>query len=578
MRPKRLLSTASATLLLLAIATPAKADVFTWTGLGNTSNWSEGANWAGGNPPPASDPATSVVFGGMLSLNPRKDFPIISELNQITFSPDAGGFNLRGLPIALSANGNAGPAITNNATTKAPQTISFDQTFLESPATIRGTGTADLLLAGTIIGGQGLTFDAASFTVRFTGNTPNGYGGTTINAGNVVLQKGAASVTAIPGDLVIGTGGGPATASVTMRDFSQQISTFSNVTVNANGTLTLSSEGRTGKSFGVAEQIATLSGSGTVDLGAGMGGGRVPNPGTQTPRNTLFTDGKPGASFDGRIIGGGNLNKIGSGTLILNGTNASTGDTRVGLGPSGSVPGGTLTVNGSIGTRATHADSVRVVQGTLNGTGTIFATETRGVTVEPGGRIKPGKSPGILTIGSGGFLMEAGSVFDEEISRSPSRLQACSELDCYSRLVVSGGTELQNSTLAVTLDAPPVFTTDAMNPMYGIIDNLDGASVIGTFEGLPPGGTVSAAFGGTLYNFEISYDGVVNSSMSGLPLPNDVLSFHGGNDVVLRVIGRQSIPEPSSTAMLLAGLAALLRVRARASGPRHPPPSSNAQT
>jgi hypothetical protein len=56
----------------------------------------------------------------------------------------------------------------------------------------------------------------------------------------------------------------------------------SNVTVNTNGTLTLSSQGLAGNTA-LREQIATLSGSGNVDLGTGNGG--AGNPG----RNTLFT-------------------------------------------------------------------------------------------------------------------------------------------------------------------------------------------------------------------------------------------------------------------------------------------------
>lgn len=68
----------------------------------------------------------------------------------------------------------------------------------------------------------------------------------------------------------------------------------------------------------------------------------------------------------------------------------------------------------------------------------------------------------------------------------------------------------------------------------------------GTFAGLPQDGTFSVDFGNTAYEFEISYDGKVLS-------PSDV-TFDGGNDVVLGLIGTSPAPEPTPILLLGIGL------------------------
>jgi autotransporter-associated beta strand protein len=85
-------------------------------------------------------------------------------------------------------------------------------------------------------------------------------------------------------------------------------------------------------------------------------------------------------AFSGEIAGtGGSLTKIGSGTLILSGANAYTGDTNVNRG--------VLQVDGSItsNTFVNHG-------GTLSGTGTINGN------VMNNGKVSPGDSPGVLTV------------------------------------------------------------------------------------------------------------------------------------------------------------------------------------
>jgi autotransporter-associated beta strand protein len=83
-------------------------------------------------------------------------------------------------------------------------------------------------------------------------------------------------------------------------------------------------------------------------------------------------------NFSGEIFGG-SLTKIGSGTLVLSGANAYTGNT--------SVNRGVLQVDGSI-----TSDTFINHGGTLAGTGTINGN------VMNNGKVSPGDSPGVLTV------------------------------------------------------------------------------------------------------------------------------------------------------------------------------------
>ena len=95
----------------------------------------------------------------------------------------------------------------------------------------------------------------------------------------------------------------------------------------------------------------------------------------------------------------GSLTKVGSGTLILSGTNTYTGAT--------DVDDGTLRVNGSI---ASSSLTTVNTGGTLGGTGTVGST-----TVGSGGTLAPGNSIGTMTV-NGDLTFASGSTYEVEVS------------------------------------------------------------------------------------------------------------------------------------------------------------------
>lgn len=116
-------------------------------------------------------------------------------------------------------------------------------------------------------------------------------------------------------------------------------------------------------------------------------------------------------TLSGILSGSGGLNKLGSGTLILNAANSYTGNTVVQAGTlSGSVGYSQIidilhgaTFSGSLSLSGTH---------TLTGSGTIIGS----VTVYNGSHIDPGDSVGTLTIsGSGSLGIGPGALLDFEL-------------------------------------------------------------------------------------------------------------------------------------------------------------------
>jgi autotransporter-associated beta strand protein len=202
-------------------------------------------------------------------------------------------------------------------------------------------GTGGVRFFGVNAGGNPMTYLYAT----------NTYTGDTEIAGEGTLRIGVGVVDAIPH----GPGKGNVVLLFAHNDYSTLDIRESDITINglsgSGGTVTASVSINTGTStltVGDADATATFSG--------------------------IIQDGS-------RVVA---LTKIGTGTQTLAGFCTNSGPT--------TVNGGTLAVNGLMSSDVTVNNT-----GTLGGTGTVNGA----VTVTAGGKIGPGSSAGILSLGNG---------------------------------------------------------------------------------------------------------------------------------------------------------------------------------
>jgi fibronectin-binding autotransporter adhesin len=240
--------------------------------------------------------------------------------------------------------------------------------------------------------------------------------------------------------------------------------------------------------------------------------------------NALTVNGTGNTLISGAISGvGGSLIKDGSGTLTLTGTNIYTGDT--------AVNAGTLLVNNTSGSgTGSGAVTVNNAGSTLGGTGIISGP----VIVAAGANIAPGNG------GNNTAILQTGALTLSPTANFRVDINGTTAGSGYDRIQVNtGGVLILNSNLVVT-----VGTTVSVGQTFTILNKVAAGAIVGTFAGIPQGGTVVGS-NGTV--FSVSYIG------------------GDGNDIVLTAI-QAPVPEPSTWiggALAVAGLAFTQRGRLR---------------
>jgi T5SS/PEP-CTERM-associated repeat protein/autotransporter-associated beta strand protein len=280
------------------------------------------------------------------------------------------------------------------------------------------------------------------------------------------------------------------------------------IIVGSNGTGTLNVTGgevRTG-TLVLAENAGS---SGTLNYSGGVL--NVAEIGTGAGSATVNIQVDVDAAFLPKLTGSLSFTKLGSGTTTITQDATYTGTT--------TVSSGTFIVNADL----SSSDDTQVLEGaTLGGSGTLGD-----VTVQLGGHLAPGNSPGIIEMGD--------LVLDGTLDIEIDGLLPGAEHDQVS---VTGTVALSGVfTLALNY-------TPETGDMFFLILNDGSDEISGTFADLGDGEQFATPDG---QQWQIFY--TANGEM--------VPSLTGGNDVAI-----QAVPEPSTVALLI-GAAGFLAVRRR---------------
>jgi hypothetical protein len=336
-----------------------------------------------------------------------------------TVNVTAGGLNLQG------GGTDDGAFVVNGAGTSLEFGTTGTPTSLTPTSSITG-GTGNAFIDFDIFG----TTNIAG-TYSFTGTT-------LISNASAIVNFNAPTGSTATLTLSAGTLNTASTSAFTVTG----TMTFSGGTLNNIGTTTVANTGTLNWSGGTYTGTGTLASAGTATISgstATLNGGTFNNTGTLSfPASLTFTI-ENGAHFNNQstgtinVNGSGSLSDPGSPASINNaGTfNATTGTlTTAGVGLTYTNSGTTTLTGGSLSLATNYAQTTGTTALTGAGTLTAPATNISGGTIKgisqingtssnpalslaPGGTVKPGLSPGILTVngnGSSSFNSGTGTV------------------------------------------------------------------------------------------------------------------------------------------------------------------------
>ncbi|SFJ40349.1 autotransporter-associated beta strand repeat-containing protein [Methylobacterium brachiatum] len=377
--------------------------------------------------------------------------------------------------------GAIGGGVTNAGTLTTRGTLSGGVTNTGTLVASAGRVDGAIRNAGTVavtgtVASDGTFANAAGATLNVAASGAYGLAGALSNAGTVAVASGASLSAAEIGNAGLlvsdGTLNGPVSNAGTAR-----------LSGRLNGALT-----NTGalQFTGPVSGITALTTTGPLDLGGGaFTVANLSGSATAVLGNGQITVGGPGASsYAGAIVDGGSpttLTKVGTGTLNLTGTGRFSGPT--------TIQQGTLALNGLWTSPVTVAAA-----GTLRGTGTIAAP------VAVAGALRPGNSPGTLTV-AGPVSFAPGSLFGLDIDGTGTGAGAGN----YARLLAVGpsGAVAANGTLAPVLRGITGNATNGFTPGLGQRFSVlvAQAGLSGSFSGLtqPPAGLAAATRFDALY-------------------------------------------------------------------------------
>jgi autotransporter-associated beta strand protein len=480
-------SRASIRLRLEALENRLAPATHTWTGAAGDGLWSTAHNWLNDSSP-AGDTSIVLSFGSAGVGTITDDLAGALNVDELDFT--ARGYTVRAAAgSSITFTGNTFPAYSdtaggNTVGVSLAIALSGQVSFYLFQVT-SGTSTID----GPISGSGEL--EKAGLGTLVLGNAANSFLDTVIDAGAIQVNSDGALGAVPPQEKT-------------------------NIEIDG-GTLQF------GASFNLNGNRDILLFVGKPDLvSTGAPSGASTQAVSFVPTGTIDTNGF-NATIPGLIFGDGSLEKAGAGTLTLTKDNTYTGDTL--------ISAGTLLVDGAQSQSNVFADG-----GTLGGTGSVGA-----VTVDSGGVLSPGDSPGLLNTLD--VVLNPGSTFAVEIDGTSGGTQ-------YDQLAVTGTVTIDGAgplpVLDVTLGGG--FSSAVGDQFDIVLNDLTDAFVFingGMFQtpgGTPlPEGTVFTPSGAPAgQQFQISYQGGQGS--------NDLMLVHINTPPTLNSLttSPSTIPEGSS--------------------------------
>lgn len=504
------------TLACMAAASTASAGtITTWLGSGTSSNWSTANNWT--TTPTTSGTFSLVYEGNRIRMTGTNNLgPDAVKVDSILFASTVGS-STSNFTLAKSATTPAlsllnGATVTTTAATSGTlsDSISHNLAF-GGTATFNMGLRHNLLLSGTLSGGGSLVKQGAG-DLTFSGT--NNLVALSIEQGVVQFNQAVAfgGITGLTVD--IGSSGQTATFR-TNNVVSGTTPYQTNIKFNLNGDANITPN-NSNITFNAANFNEAVAGV-TTPVTLSLVGGTAIAKGTQTINGVIQ---------DNSVSGKVNVT-IGTPTSwnvwVFNGGNTYTGSTTI-------EANGKLLMNGTI-----SGSSTTTSYGYLGGSGTFGgAVIVSSGTLAPGGSSVSGTvsdTVGTLTMAS--LSLSSSATTQLSITGTAAGL--------YDQIVAVGSGELTyGGNLALTLTGSQAY---ALNTTFNLFENFVTRS--GSFSSVtllatdtPYAGLVFANVGG----------GIWETGPTGDPL-NEYLRFEQSTGNLV------AVPEPSTYAMALAGLA-----------------------
>jgi len=414
--------------------------------------------------------------------------------------------------------------------TSFTSTADFSGGTLDAAATSLVIGVADSQTAANRGGTETATFTMGAGTLAVG----------TLTVGQIAGAGSLGGTYAANGTLTIGTAGGLVSAT-SLRLAENTITATGSVTKTVSGTVNLSAGTLRAASIARGPQTGSAT---TATTAFNWTGGTLGNKagGDLTIDTVPLTLASGTGTFDATgsnsitvgasspISGSGGLAKTGPGRLVLSGTNTYGGPT--------AVNAGTLLVNGN---QSAAAGAVSVATAaTLGGTGTIGGATTIN------GTHSPGASPGLQTFTNGLAYSSTGTLVWElsantDLSADRGILYDGIDLTTAGSLAIDPA-----ATVSLVFNAPLVDATPSTvawsNSFWDFSHQWTIASV-----------AVPVTWNGSLFG---TLAVGVDSTGASLATARPGASFNVTNDSGNVVLNYVAVPEPTTLALALAGLAA----------------------